>query len=120
MPKVRNIPFIDLSLRKGDLDKTISNISRLIKDKNFIGGDEVKKFEENFSKFNESKYCLAVANGTDALEIALESLNLPKNSEVIVPNFTFLSPAEAVIRGGYKLVLADINLNDFTISVESL
>ena len=120
MLKVRNIPFIDLSLKKGDLDRTISNISRLIKDKNFIGGHEVKKFEENFSKFNESKYCLGVANGTDALEIALESLDIPKNSEVIVPNFTFLSPAEAVVRGGYKLVLADINLNDFTISLESL
>ena len=120
MPKVRNIPFIDLSLKKIDLETTISNISRMIKDKNFIGGDEVKKFEENFSKFNESKYCLGVANGTDALEIALESLDIPKNSEVIVPNFTFLSPAEAVVRGGYKLVLADINLDDFTISLESL
>ena len=120
MPKVRNIPFIDLSLKKADLDKTIGNISRLIKDKNFIGGDEVIKFQENFSKFNQSKYCLGVGNGTDALEIALESLDLPKNSEVIVPNFTFLSPAEAVVRGGYKLVLADINLDDFTISLESL
>ena len=120
MPKARNIPFIDLSLKKTDLDKTISNISKLIKDKNFIGGNEVKNFQENFSKFNESKYCVGVANGTDALEIALESLDIPKNSEVIVPNFTFLSPAEAVVRGGYKLVLADINLDDFTISIESL
>ena len=120
MPETRDIPFIDLSLNKSDSRKTIENLSKLIKDKSFIGGEEVKKFQENFSKFNESKYCLAVANGTDALEIALESLDLPKNSEVIVPNFTFLSPAEAVIRGGYKLVLADINLNDFTISVESL
>ena len=120
MKKIRNIPFIDLSLKKIDLDKTVNNISRLIKDKNFIGGDEVKKFEDSFSKFNESKYCLGVANGTDALEIALESLDIPKKSEVIVPNFTFLSPAEAVVRGGYKLVLADINLDDFTISTKSL
>ena len=120
MPETRDIPFIDLSLNKSDSRKTIENLSKLIKDKSFIGGEEVKIFQENFSKFNKSKYCLAVANGTDALEIALESLDLPKNSEVIVPNFTFLSPAEAVIRGGYKLVLADINLNDFTISVESL
>ena len=51
---------------------------------------------------------------------ALESLNLPKNSEIIVPNFTFLSPAEAVVRGGYKLVLADISLRDFTISIDSV
>ena len=120
MKKIRNIPFIDLSLKKMDLDKTVSNIYRLINDKIFIGGEEVKKFQDNFSKFNESKYCLGVANGTDALEIALESLDVPKNSEVIVPNFTFLSPAEAVVRGGYKLVLADINLDDFTISIESL
>ena len=120
MPKVRNIPFIDLSLNKEDLDKTISNISRLIKHKNFIGGEEVIKFQENFSKFNQSKYCLGLGNGTDALEIALESLDIPENSEVIVPNFTFLSPAEAVIRGGYKLVLADINPDDFTISLESI
>ena len=120
MPKVRNTPFIDLSLKKTDYNKVINNISKLIKDKNFIGGDEVKKFQENFSKFNNSKFFLGLANGTDALEIALESLGLPKNSEVIVPNFTFLSPAEAVIRGGYKLVLADININDFTISIESL
>ena len=55
MLKVRNIPFIDLSLNKGDLDRTISNISRLIKDKNFIGGEEVKKFEENFSKCPSSQ-----------------------------------------------------------------
>ena len=120
MPKVRKIPFIDLALNKTDLDNSITNISGLIKNKNFIGGEEVLKFQENFSKFNGSKYCLGVGNGTDALEIALESLDLPKKSEVIVPNFTFLSPAEAVVRGGYKLVLADINLEDFTISLESL
>ncbi len=120
MSKVRNIPFIDLSLKKVDLNKTANRISRLIKDKNFIGGDEVRKFQENFSRFNDSKFCLGVANGTDALEIALESLDLPKDSEIIVPNFTFLSPAEAVVRGGYKLVLADINLDDFTISIESI
>ena len=58
MKKIRNIPFIDLSLKKRDLDKTVNNISRLIKGKNFIGGEEVKKFQDSFSKFNESKYCL--------------------------------------------------------------
>ena len=120
MQKIRNIPFIDLSQKKSDFKDTIEGLSKLMKENNFIGGDEVKKFQENFSRFNGNKYCLGVANGTDALEIALESLNLPKNSEIIVPNFTFLSPAEAVIRGGYKLVLADINLNDFTISIQSL
>ncbi len=120
MQKDKEIPFIDLDLSELSRKKISNSISRIIKDKNFIGGSEVEKFQKNFQEFNESKYCLGVGNGTDALEIALESLNLPKNSEVIVPNFTFLSPAEAVIRGGYKLVLADINLDDFCISLNSL
>ena len=120
MQKIRNIPFIDLSLEKKDQNEITNNIANLIDSSNFIGGEEVKKFQQNFSQFNDSNFCLGVANGTDAIEIALESLDLPKNSEVIVPNFTFLSPAEAVIRGGYKLVLADINLDDFTISTESI
>ena len=51
---------------------------------------------KKLSKFTQTKYCLGVANGNDALEIAIESLDLP-NSEIIVPNFTFLSPAEAVL-----------------------
>ena len=120
MSKIRKIPFIDLSLKKSDSNRTAKGISKLIENKNFIGGEEVLRFQDNFSKFNDSKYCLGVANGTDALEIAIESLNLPKNSEVIVPNFTFLSPAEAVVRAGFKLVLADINYEDFTISIESI
>ena len=110
-----------MSLKKIELDKTVSNISKLIKDKKILLVEKkLKNSKTIFSKFNGSKYCLGVANGTDALEIALERFDIPKNSEVIVPNFTFLSPAEAVVRGGYKLVLADINLNDFTISIESL
>jgi len=120
MTRNRNISFIDLSLSKEEHKEYISKISRLIKRKNFIGGDEVENFQKNFSSYNKSKFCLGVANGTDAIEIALESLGIPKNSEVIVPNFTFLSPAEAVLRGGYKLVLADIDLNDFTICTKSI
>ena len=57
MAKARNISFIDLSLKKPDFDKTLNGISKLISKKNFIGGDEVRKFEDNFSKFNDSKYC---------------------------------------------------------------
>ena len=120
MSKIKTISFIDLTLPPKSKRKIKEGISNLINKNSFIGGEELQKFNVNFSKYNNSKYCLGVANGTDALEIALESLNLPKNAEIIVPNFTFLSPAEAVVRGGYKLVLADINLKDFTISIDSV
>lgn len=70
MTRNRNISFIDLSLSKDEHKKYVSKISTLIKRNNFIGGDEVENFQTNFSSFNKSKFCLGVANGTDAIEIA--------------------------------------------------
>ena len=61
-------------------------------------GPFVKKFEINFSKYNKKKYGVAVSNGTAALEIAIKSLNLKKNSEVIIPSFSIISTANAVIK----------------------
>ena len=61
-------------------------------------GPNVKKFENKFSKFIGHKYGVTVTNGTAALEIAVQSLNLPKNSEVIIPNFTIFSNAIACLK----------------------
>ena len=76
----------------------------------------VKKFEKNFSKFNKRKYGIAVSNGTAALEIAIKSLNLKKNSEVLIPAFSIISTANAVIRNNLKPVLVDCNLNTWNIN----
>ena len=61
----------------------LSKVISLIKNSKFVGGYEVEKFEKNFSKFTGSKYTVSLGNGTDALEIAIKSLNIRKNSEVI-------------------------------------
>tara|TARA_Y100001958_G_C21238351_1_gene565356 strand:- start:1386 stop:2480 length:1095 start_codon:yes stop_codon:yes gene_type:complete len=95
-------------------------INSLIKNSKFVGGEEVANFEKNFSKFAGSKYCTTVGNGTDALEIAVKSLNLKKNSEIIVPANTWISTAEAVVNNGMKLVFCDINLEDYTICIKDL
>ena len=68
-------------------------------------GPYVKKFESNFSKYNNKKFGIAVSNGTAALEIALKCLNLRKNSEVIIPSFSIISTALAVIKNNLKPVL---------------
>lgn len=114
------IEFTNLYALIPEKKKIFRNISNLIKNSNFIGGDEIIKFQNEFSKFTNTKYCIAVANGTDALEISLEALKLPKNSEVIVPCNTWISTAEAVIRNDLKLVFCDINLNDYTICLNDL
>jgi dTDP-4-amino-4,6-dideoxygalactose transaminase len=85
-----------------------------------VGGQEVTKFEKKFATITKSKYCISVANGTDALEIAVRSLNLVPGTEIIVPVNTWISTAEAVYTNNYKLVLCDINLDDYTISLEDL
>ena len=78
MRKSSNIQFIDLTLTKPSKKRTLEGISNLINRKNFIGGQEVEEFQKNFQDFNDSKYCLGVGNGTDAIEIALESLDLQR------------------------------------------
>ncbi len=81
-------------------------------DTNWISseGSYVKKFENEFSKFNNRKYGIAVSNGTAALEIALKTLNLNKNDEVIIPAFSIISTALCVVKLGLKPILVDCDL----------
>ena len=98
----------------------LNKFDKLIKNNQFIGGETVKNFENKFSKYIKSSYCVSTGNGTDALEIALESLNLKKNSEIIVPANTWISTAEIVVRQNYKLILCDIDYDDFGLSLKDL
>ena len=115
------IKFLDLYGQyltiKDDIDKAISDT---IKEASFIGGKNVKDFESNFSKYQQTEYCIGVANGTDALEIAIESLQLPLGSEIIVPANTFIASAEAVTRCGHKVVFADVSPLTYTIDVADI
>ena len=81
-------------------------------------GPYVKKFENNFSKYNNKKFGIAVSNGTAALEIALKCLNLKKNSEIIIPSFSIISTALAVIKNNLKPILVDVDLNTWNMSVD--
>jgi dTDP-4-amino-4,6-dideoxygalactose transaminase len=63
------------------------------------------------------KHCIGVGNGTDALEIAIASLNLPPNSEIIVQGNTYVATCMAVINNNHKLVLADIENNKIILNI---
>ena len=80
-------------------------------------GKFVKLFEEKFSKFNDRKYGVAVSSGTAALEVAIKSLNLKKNSEVLIPSFSIISTANAVIKNNLKPVLIDCDLDTWNINI---
>ncbi len=115
------IKFLDLYNQDKKLHKTIiSKIGRLFKRGDFILGKEVDLFEKKFRKFCEAKYAIGCANGTDALTLALKCLDLPKNSEVIIPAMTYCSTAFAVVNANLKPVLVDTDYLSPNISVTEL
>ena len=83
-------------------------------------GPDINLFENNLSKFVNRKYACAVSNGTAALEIAVKSLGLSKNDEVIMPSFTIISNAIAIIKNFAKPVLIDSDLVTWNIDVHKI
>ncbi len=104
------VKFLDLKKQyleiKEEIDKAIFEV---IENTAFVGGKYVEEFENNFANYLEVKHAIGVGNGTDALEVALWALDLPKGSEVIVPANTFIATAEAVSRNGLKVRFVDCN-----------
>ena len=101
--------------------KDIDSVNRVLKS-GWISSDgpEIKKFEKKFSRFVGRKYSVAVSSGTAALEIAIKALNIKENDEVLIPNFTIISNALAVVRQQAKPVLIDCNLTDWNIKIEDI
>ena len=97
------------------------NVYRVLK-KGWISseGPEVSKFEQNFSQLINRKFSISVSNGTAALEIAIKALGIKKNDEVIIPNFTIISNALAVIRQNAKPVLVDCDLDNWNMIISDI
>ena len=115
------IKFLNITKQDKPLEKKIiSEIKKIILKNNFILGRNVIDFEKNFANFCKSKYAISCANGTDALTISLKILDLPKNSEVIIPAMTYCSTPFAVLNAGLKPVLVDIDKLKPTISLDNI
>jgi len=105
-----NIPMLDLSRQHEFLmDELISSIQKIIRENAFIGGAYVDKFEENFANYCGTQYCIGVANGTDALMMALMSLGIGQGDEVITTASSFFATAEAISCVGATPVFCDID-----------
>lgn len=115
------IKFFDIYNQDKKLfKKFLTDFTKTIKKTNFINGDPVLNFEQKFAKFCDTKYAVGCNSGTDALFLSLKALNLKKDSEVILPAQTYCSTAFAVIRANLKPVLADIQIDNPTISIKNL
>jgi len=102
--------FIDLKTQYQRLKAEIdAGIQRVLDHGQYILGPEVAELEEKLAAYTGSKYCISVANGTDALQIAQMALGIGPGDEVITPGFTYIATAETVALLGAKPVYVDID-----------
>jgi UDP-2-acetamido-2-deoxy-ribo-hexuluronate aminotransferase len=108
--------FIDLKsqylLLKNEID---TGIARVLNHGQFILGPEVEELEEKLAAYTGAKYCISVANGTDALQIAQMAFGIGPGDEVITPGFTYIATAETVALLGAKPVYVDVNPKTYNI-----
>lgn len=115
------IPFFDASRQFNLIQQEVENaISRVCQSGWYISGEEVEKFEAAFKEYTVAKHCVGCANGTDALELALQALGIGAGDEVIVPAFGWISPALAVQRVGAMPIFADVGTSTFNIGLQQI
>ncbi len=107
MKKIK-VPYVDLSFQNKSKKNILNVFSKLLDTGEFVGGDEIKKFENNISKFCNTKYTVALNSGTDALVIALHLLGVKKGDEVVTQPNSFIASAAAIAHLGAKPVFVDI------------
>ena len=118
---MKNIPLVDLKKQYISIKKEIdSAIQKTLNNAAFIKGEEVYNFEKEFAKIQDVKFCIGVANGTDALIIALKSLGIGIGDEVIVPANSFIASSEAVTAVGARVVFVDVDKDYYTIDTKRI
>ena len=115
------IPGADLTAQYAPLrDDLLAAFRRLLESGQFIQGPDVRAFEAEFAQYCEAKHGVGVANGTDALVLALRALGVGAGDLVAVPAFTFAATAEAVCLVGARPVFVDIDAETFNLSLAAL
>lgn len=113
--------FIDLKTQYQRLKRDIdAGIERVLAHGQYILGPEVAELEEKLAAYTGAKYCISVANGTDALQIAQMVLGIGPGDEVITPGFTYIATAETVALLGAKPVYVDVDRHTYNLDPTQL
>jgi len=110
-------PSTPLAPLRGEFDAAIK---RVLDSKHFILGPEVEAFEAELAAYAGARHAIGVANGTEALTIALRALGVGPGDDVVVPSFTFYASAEAIPPTGARPVFCDIDPQTFTVTAETV
>ena len=116
---VPQIPLVDVRAQYAPLlDELKERIAEVLDSGRFILGPNVQAFEEEAAAYLGVRHAIGVANGTDALVLALDAMGVGEGDEVICPAFTFYATAEAIIRRGARPVFADVEASTLNIDPE--
>jgi dTDP-4-amino-4,6-dideoxygalactose transaminase len=113
------VPFLDLKQNYQSIKEEVNNAMHNVLNKsNYILGEELSTFEKNFAEYIGTDYFSGVGNGTDALEIAINCLDLKEDDEIIVQGNTYVATCFGVIFNKCKLILCDVNRDTFQIDID--
>lgn len=107
------VPFLDFERQPDTHDALVKAAERVIRSGRYIGGTEVESIESRVADYCGIHHAIGTSSGTDALLVTLMALGIGPGDEVIVPDFTFVSPASCVLRLGATPVFVDIDADSF-------
>lgn len=115
------VPFVDLKAQYNTIAKEVNSaIQRVLEKTDFILGEDVRLFEEEFAGYCGVKYAVGVDNGVSALELGLKALGIGPGDEVITADNTFIATASAISFTGAKPILVDIDPKTYNIAIEEI
>jgi len=115
------VPFFDMRGVSAPVSRELKDAAfRVLKSTQTILGPAVTRFEREFASWAEAKHCVGVANGTDAITLALWAAKVPPGAKVVIPALTAPPTAVAVLRAGCTPVFADVDANTLTLDPASL
>src|ERR1044072_8771002 len=121
MASSQPVPFLDLVTPHRELEEElVAAFRNAVRSAQFIGGTELESFEREFAEYCGSKYCVGVANGTDAVRFAVMASGVGRGDAVItVPN-TFIATVEGISQAGAETEFVDVDERTYTLSPRAL
>jgi len=121
MTSTTKVPFLDLVTPHQELKAELMQVvEKALGNAGFIGGPMVEDFEREFAKFCDTKYCVGVNSGTDALRFAFMAADVKPGDIIVTVSHTFIATTEAISQVGAHIAFVDINEKTYTMDPEKL
>ncbi|HKC12246.1 MAG TPA: DegT/DnrJ/EryC1/StrS family aminotransferase [Vicinamibacteria bacterium] len=121
MPQTRLVPMVDLKAQLDRIGPELeAAIGRVLASARFVGGEECDLFEKEFAAYCGTTHACGVANGTDALTLALRAYGVGPGDEVVTAASTFIGTGEAILLNGARPVFVDVDPETFTMDASQV